>query len=350
MRRGRFSVMALAVAVTAAGCGSGGSGGGSGGSGGGSGGSNGSGTAVAFVLSGPIGQNPFLQGIQAGFQKATSQFGYKGSFVQSADLQAISSNIKSFAAAGDPLVMANSFESVDGLTAAAKAFPDTKFAIIDTTVPGANVRSATFKEYESTFLVGVEAAHLSKSGVVGFEGAQDLPLVKKYSGGLQQGIAYANAHDGTHARVVIQFTGSFEDVAKGKQVALAEISQGADVIYPAAGAGITGAFQACQAKMVPCIGVDNNTVGQNPYVVDASLKHTDTATYDTVKAFHDKVTNWGTEISYGLKDGGVGLASLDEPSPVSDKALGPVLLAELKQLAGEISSGKLVVTDPSAGQ
>lgn len=337
LRRTRMVAALVVTAMVAAACGSGGDGGGGGGGGD---------KKIALVLSGPIGVNPFLKSIKEGFERGAKEFGYTGTVVESKDQQAITENVRSFASQNFGLVVANSFESVDAITAVAKEFPNQKFAIIDTTVKAPNVRSAEFREYESAFLVGYEAAHLTKTGKAGFVGAVDIPLLKKWWGGMQQGLDYAAQKAGKKATMIKKFTGSFEDVAKGKEVSLSEIDQGVDVILPAAGAGIFGAFEACAERKVSCIGVDVDTRGQNPYVIDAQLKLTDVGTYETVKAFHDGAANWSTTETYGIKEHGVGLASVIAPKPVSDKALGPELLAELKKLSEQIASGEIAVKNP----
>lgn len=337
LRKTRIVVALVVTAMVAAACGSGGGSDASGG---------GETQKIALVLSGPIGVNPFLKSMKDGFEKGAKEFGYEGTVVESKDQQAITENVRSFASQNFGLVVANSFESIDAITAVSKEFPNQKFAIIDTTVQAPNVRSAEFREYESAFLVGYEVAHLTKTGKVGFVGAVDIPLLKKWWGGMQQGLDYAAQKAGKKATMIRKFTGSFEDVAKGKEVSLSEIEQGADVIFPAAGAGTFGALEACAERKVPCIGVDVDTRGQNQYVIDAQLKLTDVGTYETVKAFNAGAADWGSVQSFGIKEKGVGLASVEAPKPISDKALGPELLAELKTLSEQIASGEIAVKNP----
>ncbi len=334
LRRRHLVVALVVIATAAAACGGGGGGGGGGGK------------RVALVLSGPIGVNPFLKAIKDGFEQGAKEFGYEGTVVESKDQQAITENVRSFASQGYGLVIANSFESIDAVTAVSKEFPDGKFAIIDTEVKAPNVRSAVFREYEAAFLVGVEGAKLSKTGKLGFVGALDIPLLTKWWGGMQQGMDWAAQNGAEKTTLIKRFTGSFEDVAKGKDVALSEIQQGADFILPAAGAGIFGAFEACAEKKVACVGVDADQRGQNPYVIDAQLKHTDVATYQTVKDFNAGAANWGSTVSYGIKEKGVGLASVESPKPISDKALGDNVLAELKKLSQQIADGQITVKNP----
>jgi len=313
----------------------------------------GEGEQIGLVLSGPVGVNPFLKAIKDGFEKGAGEFGYQGSAVESTDPAAIADNLRTFASQGYKLVIANSFQSVDAMTAVSKEFPDTKFALLDAVVEGSNIRNVVFREHESAFLVGVEAAKLSKSHTLGFVGAQDIPLLKKWSGGFAEGLAHVDRTDGTTSKVVTRFSGSFEDPAKCKAVTRLVIDAGADYVFPPCAAGVFGAFEAVKeanaaGRKVVTIGIDTDTRGQNPYVIDAQLKHTDVAAYETVKAFKDGAEPWGGVISLGIKEGGVGLASVDDPNEVSDEALGPELLALLKQTSADIASGKIKVKDPLA--
>lgn len=331
----------LVVTLLAAACGS--SSGKSGQSGGGSPVSH---VKIGLVLSGPIGNNPFLAAIKTGFFKAAKKFGYQAAYVESSDTSAIATNVETYASEGYKLVIANSFESVQGLQKVAKQFPNTKFGIVDSTAKGSNIRSVIFKEYQATFLVGYEMANLSKSHVIGFVGAYKIPLVSKWYGGIQQGLAYAQRTEGIKTRMIELFTNSFTDTATTKQLALQEIHQGADFIMPAAGAGEFGGYSACAAKHVWCEAVDNDYRSLNSYIIDGELKRTDVGTYDIVAAFHAGASPWATTTRLGIAQRGVGLDSVVYPKAKTTRELGAKLYAQLKKLSQMIASGQVVVKDP----
>jgi basic membrane protein A and related proteins len=303
---------------------------------------------VGLVTAEPIGVNPFLIATRDSFLRSAKRLGYAPKVVESQDTQAISENLRQLARNGYGLVVTATIKAADAVTTVSKEFPKTRFAIISGEVKGDNVRSVMWKDYEATFLAGVEAARLSKSGKVGFVGGLDIPPLKSYWGGMAQGIAYSNRHYGTKASLIKQFAGSFSDVGKGKDVTMLQISSGADYILTAAGAGVFGSFEACQERKVFCAGTSEDFRGKNPQVIDSTLEDVGVAVGKTIEAFKEGSEPWGTTVRYGLQDGGVGLASLVHPKPISNHALGGRLRADLRKLADEIAAGKLAVRDPLA--
>ena len=143
--------------------------------------------------------------------------------------------LRRFAEAGNnPIVMAG-FAFGTALGEVAGDYPDTKFVIIDMVVDAPNVRSVVFNEHEGSYLVGMLAGMASTSGTVGFIGGMDIPLIRKFGCGYAQGVLAANPD----ATVIANMTGTtpaaWNDPVKGSELTLAQISQGADVVYAAAG-------------------------------------------------------------------------------------------------------------------
>src|SRR5258708_17617053 len=97
-----------------------------------------------------------------------------------------------FAQRGQDPIVAVGFSQAVALQKVAKEFPNIHFTIIDMMVDLPNVQSVLFKEQEGSFLVGVLAALASKSGKVGFVGGMDIPLIRRFQCGYEQGIKYAN--------------------------------------------------------------------------------------------------------------------------------------------------------------
>lgn len=310
--------------------------------------------AIGLVLSGPIGVNPFLQGIKDGVEQAGKALGVKPTVIESSSIPAIEDNLKRLVQQGNDLIVCNSFESVDALTAVAAQYPRQRFLIIDATVTVPNVSSAVFKEYQSAFLAGAEAALVSKTKKVGFVGAEDIPLLHRWSSGYEQGISYVNATAKAKyaswipVRAQIAWMGSFTDVAKAKELAAIQGAHGADIIFAPAGAGEFGVFEAAKSGGFKVIAVDSDYRAQYPRVViDSQLKNTAVATAKSIVAFSNGDLPAGAK-SYGLKEEGVDLASIYKPDANSNRALGPVVIARLKELRAEIISDKIKVRDPLA--
>ncbi|KEO53159.1 BMP family lipoprotein [Thioclava indica] len=238
----------------------------------------------------------------------------------------------------NPIVMTG-FAFGDTLNQVAPDYPDTKFAIIDMVVDQPNVESVVFKEEQGSYLVGLMAGMASKTGTVGFVGGMDIPLIRKFACGYVQGVKAANPD----AKVIQNMTGTtpaaWNDPVKGGEIAKAQISQGADVIYAAAGGTGIGVLQAAADGNILSIGVDSNQNYLHPgKVLTSMLKRVDTAVYNIFKE--------GTDIKPGIKvmglgDDGVGVA-LDD----NNKALvTPEMLKAVDQAKADIISGKVQVHD-----
>ena len=241
-------------------------------------------------------------------------------------------------AGSNPIVMTG-FAFGDVLNLVAPDFPDTKFAIIDMVVDQPNVKSVVFTEHEGSYLVGMMAGLASKSGTVGFIGGMDIPLIRRFGCGYAQGVMAANPA----AKVILNMTGTtpsaWNDPVKGAELAKSQKSQGADVIYAAAGGTGVGVLQAAADEGILSIGVDSNQNGMHPgKVLTSMMKRVDNAVY---AAFTE-----GEALSSGinvmdLKSEGVGYAMDD-----NNKALvTPEMQAAVDAAAEKIKSGELVVHD-----
>ncbi|MGB7320516.1 MAG: BMP family ABC transporter substrate-binding protein, partial [Albidovulum sp.] len=179
-------------------------------------------------------------------------------------------------AGANPVVMTG-FAFGDVLAQVAPDFPDTKFAIIDVDwldIP--NVSQVAFTEHEGSYLVGMMAAMASQSNTVGFIGGMDIPLIRKFACGYAQGVKAANPD----ATIVANMTGTtpsaWNDPVKGAELAKAQKSQGADVIYAAAGGTGIGVLQAAADEGILSIGVDSNQNHMHPgQVLTSMLKRVD---------------------------------------------------------------------------
>lgn len=238
----------------------------------------------------------------------------------------------------NPIVMTG-FAFGDVLNSVAPDYPNTKFAIVDMVVDQPNVRSVVFTEEQGSYLVGVMAAMASKTGTVGFIGGMDIPLIRKFGCGYAQGVVAANPA----AKVIQNMTGTtptaWNDPVKGAELANSQVSQGADVIYAAAGGTGIGVLQAAADADILSIGVDSNQNYLQPgKVLTSMLKRVDNAVYDAFKS--------GTDLTPGinvmdLAAGGVGYA-MDENNAA---LVTPEMLAAVEAASAKIVSGEIVVHD-----
>ncbi len=214
--------------------------------------------------------------------------------------------IRRLAEAGHNPIVMTGFAFATALGAVAPEFPDTKFAIIDMVVDQPNVRSIVFKEHEGSFLVGVIAGLTTESNVVGFVGGMDIPLIRRFACGYVQGVKAANAD----ARIIQNMTGNepsaWNDPVKGAELTKAQVADGADVVYHAAGGTGVGVLQAAADAGILGIGVDANQNHLHPgSVLTSMLKRVDLAVEESFAA--GKNLEPGV-VALGLAEDGVGYA------------------------------------------
>ena len=249
--------------------------------------------------------------------------------------------LRRMARRGANVVIAVGFSFATPLEQIAKEFPDTKFVIIDGVVEQPNVQSVVFKEHEGSFLVGMAAALASKTGKVGFVGGMDIPLIRNFAHGYQQGVKYIDPD----AEVFVNMTGTtpaaWNDPAKGAELAQSQFDRGADVVYAAAGGTGLGVLQAAADSGKLSIGVDSNQNYLHPgSVLTSMLKRVDVAVYNAFKDAKEGTLKTGTQ-NLGLAEEGVGYA-LDEHNRALITA---EMEAKLEDAKAKIIGGELEVTD-----
>ena len=218
----------------------------------------------------------------------------------------------------------------------AKEFPKLNFTIIDFVVDLPNVQSVVFREHEGSFLVGMMAAMASKSGKVGFVGGMDVPLIRKFQCGYEQGVKYANAKAEVSANMTGTTPTAWNDPARGGELAKSQFAKGVDVVFAAAGGTGVGVYQAAKDAGKLAIGVDSNQNHLHPGTMLTSMvKRVDVAVFNSFTQHKAGVT------SLGLKEGGVDYA-IDGNNA---KLVTPDMKAKVDAAKADIISGKIKVTD-----
>lgn len=240
-----------------------------------------------------------------GATKAQKELGIELKYVEATDNNSLEVLHRNFAQKKYDLIIGIGFAQTDAIKKVAALFPQTQFAIVDGEVKADNVRSLLFEEHEGSFLVGAAAAMKSKTGVVGFIGGMDIPMIRRFQKGYEAGAKHVNPK----AKVINNYIGvtaeAWNNPAKAKEMALSQAGQKADVIFHAAGASGSGLFDAASEKKIYAIGVDSNQNWMKPGVVLTSmLKRVDVAVYDTIKDSINKKFKGGV-VRFGLKDSGV---------------------------------------------
>ncbi len=267
--------------------------------------------------------------------------------------------MRAFAEKGFDLIVGVGFAQGPILKRVATDYPNIKFAIVDGVImeedgktPKANVASLVFREHEGSYLVGMIAAEKSKTGVLGFLGGMDIPLIHRFQKGYEEGARSVNPNIVVTSNYVGVTDNAWNNPGKGKELALAQIEKGADVIFTAAGNSGLGAFDAVEQygkndngeanRFV--IGVDSNQNAVKPgFVLTSMVKRVDNAVYDVVKEVLGGNFKGGFHV-FGLDKDGVAY-SLDQ----YNKALiSPETLQRVEEAKGKIIGGEIKVTDAMA--
>jgi basic membrane protein A len=218
----------------------------------------------------------------------------------------------------------------------AKEFPKLQFVIVDFVVDLPNVQSIVFKEHEGSYLVGVLAALASKGVKVGFIGGMDIPIIRRFECGYKQGAFSINPKAEIASSMVGTTGAAWNNPARGAELAKAQFSEGAEVIFSAAGPTGLGVFQAAKDSGKLAIGVDSNQNRFQPgSILTSMMKRVDTAVYRAVKEFQP-----GTVVM-GLKEGGVDYA-VDGNNA---KLLTTEMKKKVEAARADIVSGKVKVVD-----
>ena len=245
----------------------------------------------------------------------------------------------------NPIVVLG-FQNAATVEEVAPKYPDTKFAIIDVNwldIP--NLQQISFAEHEGSYLVGMLAAMASKTNTVGFIGGMDVPLIRHFACGYAQGAKAVNPDITVIANMTGTTPAAWNDPVKGGELTKSQISQGADVVYSAAGGTGVGVLQAAADGNILSIGVDSNQNHLHPgKVLTSMLKRVDNAVYDVFSKGVDGFTPGVMEM--GLGNDGVGYA-VDENNQalITDEMQAAVDDAKAKIIAGEIEVASYYAND-----
>ena len=207
---------------------------------------------------------------------------------------------------GATALLAVGFSYAEAIDTVAADHPEVQFGIIDVFwLDRPNLRQYSFKEDEGSYLVGVAAAMKSESGIVGFVGGMDVPLIRKFACGYVQGVKSVDPEVTVLQNMTGTTSTAWNDPVKGGELAQSQIDRGADVIYHAAGATGVGVIRTVADAGKLAIGVDSNQNGLAPgHVLTSMLKRVDVAAYRYFTDVHEGRFAAGVDRA-GIAEGGV---------------------------------------------
>ena len=293
--------------------------------------------AVIFDMGGKFDKS-FNQGVYDGVERFKADEGIEYREFEVTNETQREQAMRRMAQRGANPILGVGFAQAGPMEAVAKDFPDTKFTIIDGVVDLPNVQSIVFKEHEGSFLVGMIAAMASEPATVGFVGGMDIPLIRRFGCGYEQGARYVDSKTTVIQNMTGTTPSAWNDPGRGSELAKGQFDRGADVVYAAAGGTGVGVYQAAKDSGKFAIGVDSNQNYLQPgTMITSMLKRVDVAAYAAFKGAMDG--SWAPGIQVlGLAEEGVGWA-LDEhnESLITDEMKAALEDASAKIVSGDIS-------------
>ena len=287
---------------------------------------------------GGVNDGSFNQSSWAGLQKAEKELGIEVAYLESKTDSDYAANIETFIDEDCDLIIGVGFMLATAIREAAIANPDQKFAIIDdnSNADLENVACLMFKQEQPSYLVGYVAGLMTETDNVGFVLGMSSGPMNQFGYGYAAGVLDANAD----ATVQMANANSFGDSAQGKSITTAMITNGADVVFHAAGGTGLGMIEACKEAGIMAIGVDSDQSVLAPEnVITSALKRVDTASYEIAKAVKEGKYAAGVT-TYDLASAGVDYVASD--------LLPEDVKTELEAVKAKILSGEIVVPDNQA--
>jgi basic membrane protein A len=327
--------------------------------------------AIMVTDTGGLGDKSFNDGTWNGMLQAKEELNAEVDYIVSKEQTDYVGNLTNAAQDAD-VVVAVGFLMADALFNVAPQFPDTRFIGIDIspsegqTVPS-NLALYIFKEEQTSFLAGYLAAAMTKTGTLGYVGGIRIPPVLRLEIGFRSGVKAYNQLHNTNINVLTGYSGGFGEPAKGKQMAMSQYEQGADIIFHAAGATGNGVIDASREvgadhfgispdadlKTVIdayyntgsgyfSIGVDSDQDYLAPgYVLTSAMKRVDQAAFLGIRSARSaRAFQSGLNV-LGFKEDGVGLS----PMKYTKGLVPSNVFAEIAYLRTLVESGEVVIAD-----
>ena len=293
--------------------------------------------AIVFATGG-LGDRSFNDAAFRGMAMAAEELGIEFQQAEPTAIAEYDTFLSRFARTGDyDLIISIGFDQAEALTEVAGQYPDQKFAIVDMVVDKPNVASYVYKEPERGFLLGVIAAAMTVKDddprinpdrkVVGFVGGMEIPLIVANAAGYKAGVKYTNPE----VDVLISYVGDWADPGRGKELAISQINQGADIIWGAAGRSGLGVILAAEEQNIFAMGADSDQQYEAPdNVLSSGMKYVDNTVFIAIQQVLDGTFQAGVNL-LGVAEGGLGYVDTVLPGDVRAK----VEAAEAKLISGE---------------
>ncbi len=304
---------------------------------------------VALVFSGNLGDKSYNDSCYEGALRALGDFDIELKTLEGTEPIEWEANFLAVAEEGYDLIICSSSNFEEYLKKHFANYPDTKFAIIDTTVEGDNIVSVSFAQNQGSFLAGAAAAlftqksnikGVNEDSIIGWVGGMDIPVLQDFYTGYEQGAKYINPD----ITVLQSFAGTWNDPLRGKELTLAQFQQGADIVMNVASGTGVGILEAAADAGKYAIGVDLNQDNDQPgAVLTSMMKRVDTACYILIESVVNGTFVGGSQQYLTLADDGVSLTDMSVIQDHLGEDFPEDILVEIDILKDKIIQGEITV-------
>jgi basic membrane protein A len=279
------------------------------------------GLRVALLINGNLGDKSFHDSANAGMTMIKERLGCQTRVVEVGyDDSKWEPAFRDLCDEKYDIVICGTWQMQEIVSKVAPDYPNQKIIVYDTSMDYAsdtakkfkNIYSIEYKQNEGSYLAGVLAASMSKSGIIGFVGGMDNTVIRDFLVGYIQGAKDTKSS----IKVIPSFVGNFSDTAKAKELTFAQYQMGADVVFSVASNAGEGTLQASKERNHLVIGVDSDQAmlyqASDPVlanlIMSSMLKRVDQSIYLAVEQAVKGSLAWGTRVELGINEDCVGLA------------------------------------------
>lgn len=305
---------------------------------------------AVLIVRTALGDKSFYDSAWAGLQRASQELDMEVSAIEiGGDQSKYKPTIIDASESDADIIFINSGALSEVAEEVVEQYPDKKYIFYDMQPTFENVYdnviALSFKQNESSFMAGVVGALMSESKVMGFVGGTENTIINDFMVGYINGAKYAEPNIKIHTSLI----GSFTDTAKGKELALVQINNKADVIHGVAGAAGLGVLDSVKEKGIWGLGVDSDQAMKlketspetSERILTSALKQVDVALFTILKEYYyqeDKI-EWGSMKQMGIKEGVAGIAK----NEYYEKNIPDEIKKTVQEIENKVISGEIVV-------
>lgn len=288
---------------------------------------------VALLLPGPVDDGGWNGNAYEALMEAKTESDSEVSFMENIAQPDFEEAFRDYASNGYSLVIGHGFQFQDAATKVAPDYPDTKFIIFNGSASQEpNVASIHFFDWEAGYIGGAMAGLVTKTNKVGGIGGMEIPVIYNAIEGYKAGAKAVNPN----VEVLTSYVGTWDDIPKGKETALAMISNGCDVVTCDANQVGLGSIAACKEAGVYAIGFVSDQANVAPdHVIGSTMQNTGVLVKLAIRSVKDGTFKPEVQ-GVGVKEGAHGFVW----NPKFEKSM-PDLVTKIKEIEQDIIDGKI---------